>query len=55
MRARRTHSLGSLGVTPATDTSVPPPTTLNMKATAIGVGILALAIGGLVYLTEKER
>lgn len=54
MRKRR--YLGSLGVTPATDTEGSAiPSQLNVKATVTGIALIALAIGGLVYLTEKDR
>lgn len=50
--AQRRLGLGSLGVTPATDTA--PPTQLNAP---ISIGVIltvAVALGGLIYLTEKN-
>lgn len=53
---RRRSSLGSLGVTPATDTQGSAiPQRLNVKATVTGIALIAIAIGGLVYLTEKDQ
>ena len=52
MHRRRPHTLG---VTPATDTSAPPPAgTVNAPRTAIVIAVIALAVGGLWWLNERD-
>ncbi len=55
MRKRRARA--ALGITPATDTSgaAGGPVALNKPITITALVVVALAIGGLVYLTEKDK
>lgn len=56
MSRRRHAGLGSLGASPATDTT-PLPTDTKLSA-PISIGailVVAIGLGGLVYLTEKDK
>ena len=54
MRRRTYGSLGSLGVTPATDTTPAPSASPGAKLNVPAVLVIVAAIGALVYLTEKD-